>query len=78
MKKEQNPLIKMAIRAHTDAVLSGKYPTLHMTPESETAFCIGYLAGMDYAVDTWDDNLKQIQHQIQQAPTLLRNPQNLN
>jgi hypothetical protein len=84
MKKEQNPLIKMAIRAHTDAVLSGKYPTLHMTPESETAFCIGYLAGMDYAVDTWEDNLKQIQNQIQQAPqieqapTLLRNPQNLN
>ena len=46
MAKEQNPLIKMAIRAHTDAVLSGKYPTLRMTPESETAFCIGYLADL--------------------------------
>lgn len=73
MKKEQNPLIKMAIRAHTDAVLSGKYPTLHMTPESETAFCIGYLAGMDKAVDTWEAELKKLENSLEEAPTLFLN-----
>jgi hypothetical protein len=77
MKKEQNPLVKLAIKAHTDAVLSGKYPTLHMTPESETAFCIGYLAGMDKAVDTWEAELKKLENSLEDAPTLFLN-KNLN
>ncbi len=77
MAKEQNQLVKQAIRSHTDAVLSGKYPTLHMTPESEIAFCIGYLAGMDYAVDTWEVELKKLENSLEEAPTLFLN-KNLN
>ena len=67
---ELNPLIKLAIKSHTKDMLSGKYGCLHMTPENESVYCIGYLAGMNEALDTWQNELDKLQQTVNNCPTL--------
>lgn len=73
---ELNPLIKLAIKSHTKDLLSGKYGCLHMTPENEKTYCIGYLAGMLEAMNTWQIELDKIQEKINDCPTLFCNQLN--
>lgn len=46
---------KEAIKEHTNDLLSGKHPYLHMTPENEAtyvqAYTKGLLRGMDIAIE---------------------------
>lgn len=72
---DTNPLVKLAIKSHTNAMLSGKYKCLHMTPESEQTYCIGYLAGMDEAMKTWQKELEKLQAIVKDCPTLFRQTQ---
>lgn len=78
MKEEVNPLIKLAVKSHTKDMLSGKYGCLHMTPENESTYCIGYLAGMNEALKTWEQELSKLQQTVEQCPTLFRQSPTLN
>lgn len=78
MSQEQSPLIKLAIKSHTAEMLSGKYSCLHMTPENEATYCIGYLAGMNEAMETWQKELDKLQRTVQECPTLFRQSPTLN
>lgn len=69
---ELNPLIKLAIKSHTKDLLSGKYGCLHMTPENEATYCIGYLAGLNEATKTWEKELEELQETVNRCPTLFR------
>lgn len=69
---ELNPLIKLAIKSHTKDMLSGKYSCLHMTPENESTYCIGYLAGLHEATKTWEKELEELQETVNRCPTLFR------
>lgn len=67
---EKSDYEKAAIKAHTNDVLSGNYPYLHMTPESEETYIRAFLVGAMYGMDVSLGLLKK-----EEAPTVFLNPQ---
>lgn len=69
-----NPFMKAAIRSHTNDVLSGNYPDLHMTPESELNYTAGFLAGVTHGLqmahNMFDEKFLPIKEE--EPPTLNR------
>lgn len=66
-KFESSVYEKAAIKAHTNDVLSGKFPYLHMTPENEETYIRAFLVGATYGMDVSIGILKK-----EEAPTVHR------
>lgn len=56
-----NPLTRIAIKHHTNDFMTGKYPCLHMNQDNEDTYVLGFLKGMEDAMNTWEQELDKLQ-----------------
>ncbi|MES2382422.1 MAG: hypothetical protein V4538_15350 [Bacteroidota bacterium] len=62
----------MAIKSHNRNFLTFKYPYLHMTPENERTYELGFLAGIMYATGEMNKLHEKQELERQASPTLNR------
>lgn len=60
-KKEENPLFPIARKLHNEHFLTWDYDFLHMTPESENTFILGFCGGVGHASDIFSKQLSDFQ-----------------
>lgn len=75
--KEENPLFPIARKKHNEQFLTWDFDFLHMTPESENTFILGFCGGVGYASDMFAQQINQLRDKIKElegikAPTLER------
>ena len=70
-----NPLFSIARKLHNKQFLTWEYDFLHMTPENENCFILGFCGGISHAASIWQIQIEALQKKVeelekQQAPTV--------
>lgn len=60
-KKEENPLFPIARKLHNEHFLTWDYDFLHMTPESENTFILGFCGGVSHASGIFSKQISELQ-----------------
>lgn len=73
----ENPLFKIARKQHNEAFLTWQYDFLHMTPENEKTFILGFCNGVSYATGIFSKQIEEMKQKLKElqdekAPTLER------
>lgn len=76
-KKEvaENPLFTIARKKHNEQFLTWEFDFLHLTPENENTYILGFCAGVNHAASIWQIQIESLQNKVEelekmQAPTL--------
>lgn len=75
--KEENPLFPIARKRHNEQFLTWEYNFLHLTPENENTYILGFCAGVGHASDIFSKQIQELMAKVKeleskQAPTLER------
>lgn len=81
-KKEvtENPLFAIARKKHNEQFLTWEFDFLHLTPENENTYILGFCAGVSHTSAIWQIQIEALQKKVeelqkQQTPTLERQNQ---
>jgi hypothetical protein len=76
-KKEvtENPLFTIARKKHNEQFLTWEYDFLHLTPENENCYILGFCGGVSHAASIWQIQIETLQKKVEelekmQSPTL--------
>ncbi|MES2287358.1 MAG: hypothetical protein V4547_16820 [Bacteroidota bacterium] len=75
--KEENPLFPIARKLHNEHFLTWEYNFLHLTPENESTFILGFCGGVGHAASIFSKQIEELQIKVKElesikAPTLER------
>ena len=78
MNKNENPLFAIARKKHNQQFLTWEYDFLHVTPENENTYILGFCGGVSHAADIWKIEIEMLQKKVQElerldAPTVFLN-----
>ena len=71
----ENPLFPIARKKHNEQFLTWSFDFLHLTPENESTYILGFCAGVNHAASIWQLEIEMLQKKVEelqklQAPTL--------
>lgn len=66
IKKEENPLFPIARKQHNEAFLTWEYNFLHMTPENENTFILGFCGGVGHASGIFSKQIEEMQGKLKE------------
>lgn len=76
-QKEENPLFPIARKRHNEQFLTWEFDFLHMIPENENTYILGFCAGVGHASGIFSKQIEEMQQKLKElesekSPTLER------